>query len=85
LTSEHLTFAKMIEAGDSKVTQIFHNTKLLPTETLRAAFEKHDADDNGDLDLVEASAALKDLGLKAQADDVRLLFSELDAGVGFGA
>ena len=47
LTSEHLTFAKMIEAGDSKVTQIFHNTKLLPTETLRATFEKYDVDHNG--------------------------------------
>jgi Ca2+-binding EF-hand superfamily protein len=56
---EHLTFAKMIEAGDSKVTQIFHNTKLLPTERLRGVFQKYDDDHNGGLDLDEATAALE--------------------------
>jgi len=72
LSKEYMSFAKCVEAGDSKMQALFHKSRMLTTELLRAVFLKYDGDENGsvrradpyvELSLCGAEFALPGVGL----------------------
>ena len=69
LTEEHLGFSKIVSPGQDNIKDIVNKSGALPIAVLelQQAFNKHDKDENGVLDVDEATACLVDLNLYRSA------------------
>ena len=69
LTEEHLGFSKIVSPGQDNIKDIVNKSGSLPIAVLelQQAFNKHDKDENGVLDVDEATACLVELHLYRSA------------------